>query len=40
MPIEVHQLERPHREAGGAHRVVDGLDVGRSGFEDPERLDA
>ena len=30
MPVEVHQLERAHREAGAAHRRIDRLDGRRA----------
>ncbi|GAB6877155.1 hypothetical protein JCM13210_18820 [Thermaerobacter litoralis] len=35
---EVHQLERPHGEAGGSHQGVDGLDPRRPLAQQPEGL--
>src|SRR6478752_4103856 len=36
---QVHELERTHRKARGAHRAVDPLGAGIAGFEHPQRLD-
>ena len=38
-PGQVHQLERTHREAAVAQRLVDLGHAGRAGLEDPQGLD-